>query len=466
METITLNTLKGKPQRVVEGGVEYLVCDATSIVPGVLNGSKGALLYPVPHIVKSVPHWDGMPLTLDHPYDEYGRPVNAGAPGVLARQGLGRIRNTTSTPDGRLRHKCWFDVQAVKRLSPELYDKIVAGQPVEVSTGLHTVNIPAPPGATFNGRPYQFIATNYIPDHLAILVDQRGACSVSDGCGVHNKDRELVLNRPDKKFHRPENYEKINDLPGDKELWAGANDWESGWTWAGIYPKGDDAGYKSTPEKWIEIDHSKCPGCKGTLDASSRTDGKACQEYGKGQVEEWIKSPSAATPVENEKKKVKDEETDSEDEVEDEVDEDSIVQDDVEEAVENLDYAAAPPVPGVSVGEFFITLLHAATSSHILHLQTRSFAQHAALGELYKSLPDLVDGIIEAYQGVYGIIGDYPAGYIPPSLADSPEQFVRGLLSYVETYRTVVGSRSELQNMVDEVVTLLDSTLYKLRFLS
>ena len=28
------------------------------------------------------------------------------------------------------------------------------------------------------------------------------------------------------KFYRPENYDKIKDLPNNKELWAGANDWE------------------------------------------------------------------------------------------------------------------------------------------------------------------------------------------------------------------------------------------------
>jgi len=33
------------------------------------------------------------------------------------------------------------------------------------------------------------------------------------------------------------------------------------------------------------------------------------------------------------------------------------------------------------MGDFILTLLHAATNTHILHWQTKSFAEHMALGE-------------------------------------------------------------------------------------
>ena len=44
-----------------------------------------------------------------------------------------------------------------------------------------------------------------------------------------------------------------------------------------------------------------------------------------------------------------------------------------------------------NTGEFILTLLHAATNTHILHFRTKSFAQHMALGTFYEELPDLVD---------------------------------------------------------------------------
>ena len=113
--------------------------------------------------------------------------------------------------------------------------------------------------------------------------------------------------------------------------------------------------------------------------------------------------------------------------------------------------------------EFFITLLHAATSGHVLHLQTRSFAQHMALDGFYKELPELVDELIEAYQGKYGLVMEYPSGYSVPMTA--PIDFLSAMSDYVAGTRASVAADSELQNLIDEIMQLIDSTLYKLRFL-
>jgi len=109
---------------------------------------------------------------------------------------------------------------------------------------------------------------------------------------------------------------------------------------------------------------------------------------------------------------------------------------------------------------FFKTLLDAVTTTHLLHLQTRSYAQHVALGGLYEELGELVDGLIESYQGKYGIVNSYPTG---PSLpANDPIGFVEALSNFVREYRNEVARDSELQNVIDEVQSLIDSTLYKL----
>lgn len=88
-----------------------------------------------------------------------------------------------------------------------------------------------------------------------------------------------------KRFHRPENYDKIRDLPGGRELWAGANDWEAGWTWAWVQHTGGDK--SAEPAEWIEVDHSECPGCKGTGEDSSAKADSLCVKYGKLQVNRW-----------------------------------------------------------------------------------------------------------------------------------------------------------------------------------
>ena len=41
-----------------------------------------------------------------------------------------------------------------------------------------------PSKGNYMGKSYTYIAKNYRPDHLAVLPDNSGACSISDGCGV------------------------------------------------------------------------------------------------------------------------------------------------------------------------------------------------------------------------------------------------------------------------------------------
>lgn len=114
-------------------------------------------------------------------------------------------------------------------------------------------------------------------------------------------------------------------------------------------------------------------------------------------------------------------------------------------------------------GEFILTLLHAATNTHILHLQSKSYSEHMALGAFYEELPDLVDAVVESIQGLTGEIIQYPEMYYRP--ADSGIQELEDLLVFVKQGREVLPQDSEVQNEVDNIANLINSTLYKLRFL-
>ena len=115
------------------------------------------------------------------------------------------------------------------------------------------------------------------------------------------------------------------------------------------------------------------------------------------------------------------------------------------------------------VSDLAICLLHSVTNAHILHLQTKSFSEHMALEAFYTEIGDLADGFIEAYQGKYGLL-QYPNVYTPPSL---PLPYLTYLKDELETLRRKpeFPQDSELQNDLDTIATLIDSTLYKLRFL-
>lgn len=117
-----------------------------------------------------------------------------------------------------------------------------------------------------------------------------------------------------------------------------------------------------------------------------------------------------------------------------------------------------------SVAQFISTLFASRTQAHIFHLQTTSFAQHKALNEYYDEIIGLVDGFIESYQGRYGIL----RGYSSPAVFKEDDQTIKyfeALNKYVETTRERLPQDSYLQNQVDEIVALVESTVYKLKYL-
>ena len=126
-------------------------------------------------------------------------------------------------------------------------------------------------------------------------------------------------------------------------------------------------------------------------------------------------------------------------------------------------HEAQMEVPTVTLGEFFLKLLHAATNGHILHLQTKSYSEHKALQKYYQELPDLVDSIIEEWQGAYQVIVEYPSTYQAPNPDALTE--VMEVRDFLVKNRAVVGDYSSIQNSVDNLMSLLDSTIYRLTFL-
>lgn len=113
--------------------------------------------------------------------------------------------------------------------------------------------------------------------------------------------------------------------------------------------------------------------------------------------------------------------------------------------------------------EFIARMFHSRTNAHMQHLMTKSYAAHKALNDYYDAVVGLVDGFAEAYQGVYGVIDSYPSQYaFDPSAVAS----LTKLRSWINDNRRAMTPHSELQNIIDEVVALIDSTLYKLKHLS
>jgi len=115
--------------------------------------------------------------------------------------------------------------------------------------------------------------------------------------------------------------------------------------------------------------------------------------------------------------------------------------------------------------EMISLLLHSRNQTHILHLQTKSYAEHKALNDYYDGIVGLVDGLVESYQGKYGIISGYKSYDISDyKSTESTIKYLSELCDKVTKLRKCCDD-SWIQNQIDNVCELINSTLYKLRFL-
>lgn len=117
------------------------------------------------------------------------------------------------------------------------------------------------------------------------------------------------------------------------------------------------------------------------------------------------------------------------------------------------------------LADFTAVMLASAVTTHMMHWNTRSYSNHIALAAYYEAIPELIDTIVEACQGKYGLINNYPTS-VNLNANMNPETYMDQMKEYVSIKRTGLPQDSEIQNEIDNIAILIDSTLYKLRFLS
>lgn len=177
-ERIAVN-LSGSSQRKTLHDRPHIVASASLIVPGVLNGSRGPLYYPIEEIKKNPTAWNNMPIILNHPTIN-GVPVSARTPEILNKS-FGVVLNAKA--DDKLTAEAWFDIEKTRQVAPEILNMLEINQSFELSTGLSGDEDTTE--GTHNGDSYRAVYRNYRPDHLAVFTDKVGACSNDDGCGIN-----------------------------------------------------------------------------------------------------------------------------------------------------------------------------------------------------------------------------------------------------------------------------------------
>lgn len=167
-EGLKLKTLDGK---------SYLTGSVVMAKEMVMNG----LMYSKEELKRAVPGWNGRPVTVGHPKSDEGSFITANDPKVLEDTQIGFIFDAYyRDTDNKLAANVWLDASKLDKFT-DVREAISSEKTLEVSTGLF-LDLVTEEGV-HNGKKYSGKAVNHLPDHLALLPNEVGACSVADGAG-------------------------------------------------------------------------------------------------------------------------------------------------------------------------------------------------------------------------------------------------------------------------------------------
>jgi len=171
-------------------GRNHVVVPVIMMVEGVHRGSHGALLHLINDLGKFPEAWNGIPVVINHPVKD-GVNVSANSPDIVDEQIIGRVYNAHVKDNAKLAAEVWIDEERIKQISANVLRQLQEGKTLEVSLGVFNEEEYTP--GEWNGEHYDAIARNHRPDHLALLPDGVGACSVADGCGIRvNSDDQAI----------------------------------------------------------------------------------------------------------------------------------------------------------------------------------------------------------------------------------------------------------------------------------
>ncbi len=224
LEQFTTNFSATVRHETLEGR-QYLVAPMVMLTEGVHAGSNGALYYPANELKKTPVVWNHKPVVVYHPTHN-GNALSACTPDTIEKYKVGIIMNA-AFKKGKLHAEAWLEESRLKLVDNRVLEALESGTMMEVSTGLFTDNEDADDGAKWNNEAYSAIARNYKPDHLAILPDKLGACSIADGAGLLrvNSANHLTTNTKSFSDINSDLYELIREkgvagLPAPCDAWV------------------------------------------------------------------------------------------------------------------------------------------------------------------------------------------------------------------------------------------------------
>lgn len=167
-------------------GTEYAVAPINLLKPMYLNApgdwDVNEAYLPEQEAKKSLQSWNGAPLTLNHPTTN-GVATTANHPEMVEKAVLGRVYNA-GWDNGKATAEAWFNVEKIRDMggmAENALERVLNGDTVEVSTGYQAERMPS---GEYDGESHNAVQGNLKPDHVAVLPNKQGKCSVEAGCGV------------------------------------------------------------------------------------------------------------------------------------------------------------------------------------------------------------------------------------------------------------------------------------------
>ena len=119
----------------------------------------------------------------------------------------------------------------------------------------------------------------------------------------------------------------------------------------------------------------------------------------------------------------------------------------------------------MTVEELFGTLQQSVVGSWRKHLRTAKYGKHEALDEFYKEMPEKVDALVEAWMGANGKkVGKFEN--LLTSANYNTLSYLKELKKICKQGYELMGEDDELKSLLDDIVNLINSTLYKVKELS
>ena len=119
----------------------------------------------------------------------------------------------------------------------------------------------------------------------------------------------------------------------------------------------------------------------------------------------------------------------------------------------------------MTIEELFGTLQMSVVATWRKHLRSAKYGKHMALDEFYKEMPEKVDDLIEAWMGAHGKkIGAFQN--ILSSSNMNTLKYLNELKRVCKEGYSLLGDKDELKSLMDDIVNLINSTLYKVKELS